>query len=347
MSIPYLPQDSILFFQKSIIDFFLHHARVLPWRHQRSIYHTLVSEMMLQQTQVKTVVPYFQRWIYHFPSLEILAQADEASILKLWEGLGYYKRAQSLHEIAKTIYRQGYIPKTPDEWKKLPGIGSYTAAAIASLAQDVSVVVIDGNVIRVLARFWNINHLFDTKEASLKYLKSIAEQCFDSSHHALYNEGIMEFGATLCLPKNPRCLSCPLSSHCQAHIHGNVQGIPRFKITTYRNVCKARGIFSRKDEIWLSPMNHQTHTTSPIWEFPEISLSNRDTMRPIFTGKRSIGHTHFIEKFYVLAFLAEIAISLHGQWFLLETLNHITMSGPHRKWLSKLQLASSSSFKEL
>jgi A/G-specific adenine glycosylase len=303
--------------------------------------------MMLQQTQVKTVIPYFERWIQRLPSLEILAQADEAGILKLWEGLGYYKRARSLHEIAKTIHRQGYIPKTPDAWKQLPGIGSYTAAAIASLAQDIPIAVVDGNVIRVLARFWNIHRLFDHKGQALTYLLPIAEQCFDPSHHALYNEGIMELGATLCLPQNPLCLSCPLSSHCQIHIHGNAQGIPRFKVATYQNVCKARGILLRKDKIWLSPMNHQKHISSLIWEFPEISLSNCDTTKPIFTGKRTIGRTHFTERFYALESFEKAAIPSHGQWFSLKELNHIAMSGPHRKWLPKLQLASFSSFKEL
>ncbi|MDR2420366.1 MAG: A/G-specific adenine glycosylase [Puniceicoccales bacterium] len=339
MPLASLSRASILFLQRSIVDFFAHNARILPWRQQRSVYHTLVSEIMLQQTQVKTVIPYFERWIQRFPSLEALAQADATEVLHLWEGLGYYNRAHSLRHIAKTISQQAHIPSTPDEWKTLPGIGHYTAAAIASLAQNTPIAVVDGNVVRVLARFWNIHRLFDHKGQALTYLCPIADQCLDRAHHALYNEGMMELGATLCLPQNPHCPSCPLRSHCQAHAHGTAQKIPRFQMTVYRKVCRARGIYLRGHELWLSPMNQHSKAAPLIWEFPEISLSDHNTSiaSPIFTGRRSIGHTHFTERFYVIEFLKNTVTPHTGQWHSLTELNRLTLSGPHRKWFPKLQ----------
>ena len=333
-----LPQDSILFLRRSIVDFFTHNARILPWRQQRSVYHTLVSEIMLQQTQVKTVIPYFERWIQHFPSLEALAQADATEVLHLWEGLGYYKRAHSLHNIAQMIRQQAHIPSTPDEWEKLPGIGRYTAAAIASLAQNIPIAVVDGNVVRVLTRFWNINRLFDHKGQALTYLRPIANRCLDPTHHAPYNEGMMELGAILCLPKNPHCSSCPLQSHCQAYIYGTAQKIPRFQTATYQKVCRARGIYLHDRELWLSPMHPYPQAAPLVWEFPEISPSDHNiSAAPIFTGKRSIGHTHFTERFYVVEFSKNTATALEGQWFPLAELDRLTLSGPHRKWLPKLQ----------
>jgi A/G-specific adenine glycosylase len=333
-----LSRASILFLQQSIVDFFSHNARILPWRQQRSVYHTLVSELMLQQTQVKTVIPYFERWIQHFPSLEVLAQTDVTEVLHLWEGLGYYKRARSLHNIAQIIRQQAHIPSTPDEWEKLPGIGRYTAAAIASLAQNIPIAVVDGNIVRVLARFWNIDRLFDHKGQALKCLRPIAERCLDHVHHAPYNEGMMELGAILCLPQNPHCSSCPLQSHCQAYAHGTAQKIPRFKMKIYAKVCRARGICLRGHEVWLSPMHQRSKVAFPIWEFPEISFSNSDTSaEPIFTGKRSIGHTHFTERFYVVEFSKNTVTAFEGQWFPLEELDRLTLSGPHRKWLPKFQ----------
>jgi A/G-specific adenine glycosylase len=236
------------------------------------------------------------------------------------------------------ICQQNHTPSTPEEWETLPGIGHYTAAAIASLAQNIPVAVVDGNVVRVLARFWNIHRLFDHKAQALTYLRPIAHQCLDRDHHAPYNEGMMELGATLCLPQNPHCPSCPLQSHCQAYTHGTAQQIPRFQMKAYQKVCRARGIYLYGHELWLSPM-HRYSTAAPlIWEFPEISLSDHNTSaEPIFTGKRSIGHTHFTERFYVIEFSKNTMIPPKGQWFPLTELDCLTLSGPHRKWLPKLQ----------
>ncbi|MDR3143469.1 MAG: hypothetical protein LBT57_01275 [Puniceicoccales bacterium] len=334
----HLSRKAILFLRQAVIDFYAHQARSLPWRQKRSVYHTLISEMMLQQTQVKTVVPYFERWIRRFPDLESLAQADEVEVLGLWEGLGYYRRASALHEIAQIIRRQGHLPQTVGDWEKLPGIGRYTAAAIASFSQDTPVAVMDGNILRVLLRFGNIQRAFDGQAQALSYLRPLAERCLDSPRHALYNEGLMELGALICLPQHPQCLLCPLRSHCRAHLHATAESIPRFKIPSYRKASKARGLFFHRDRLLLSPMGIPSKPTALIWEFPEIPIPfSPKLLPPIFTGRRSIGLTRFTEKFHILKVDERTPIPSDGRWFSAAELKQIPLSGPHRRWLPKLR----------
>ncbi|MDR0728360.1 MAG: hypothetical protein LBF21_01975 [Puniceicoccales bacterium] len=335
MPSPHLSPKAILFLRRAVIDFYVHRARPLPWRQERSVYHTLVSEMMLQQTQVKTVVPYFQRWIRRFPDLESLARAEEAEVLGLWEGLGYYRRASALREIARIIRRQGQVPQTVDDWGKLPGIGRYTAAAIASFAQNVPVAVMDGNILRVLLRFGDVRRPFDGRAQALSYLRPLAERCLDPQRHALYNEGLMELGALVCLPQHPQCPLCPLRPHCRAHRHATAEHIPRFKVSSSRKALRARGLFFRHGRLLLSPMGPSTKPTALIWEFPEIpNPLSPNLPPPIFTGRRSIGLTRFTENFYILE--ADEKISSGGRWFSAAELECIPLSGPHRRWLPRL-----------
>ncbi|MDR2377709.1 MAG: A/G-specific adenine glycosylase [Puniceicoccales bacterium] len=335
MPFPHLSRKAILFLRQAVVDFYAHRARPLPWRRQRSVYHTLVSEMMLQQTQVKTVVPYFERWIRRFPDLESLAQADKAEVLGLWEGLGYYRRTSALHEIARIIRRQGQLPQTVDDWEKLPGIGRYTAAAIASFSQNIPVAVVDGNILRVLLRFGNVRRPFASRAQSLSHLRPLAERCLDPQQHALYNEGLMELGALVCLPQRPQCRLCPLAPHCRAHRQATAESIPRFKIPSYRKVHKARGLFFHQDRLLLSPMGASTQPTALIWEFPEIPLPS-SSRPPLFTGRRSIGLSRFTEHFHILEIDENIPMPSGGRWFSAAELKRIPLSGPHRRWLPKL-----------
>jgi A/G-specific adenine glycosylase len=190
-----------------------------------------VSEVMLQQTQVKTVIPYFERFITQFPTVIALAQAEEDEVLALWSGLGYYSRARYLHHSARLIteHFNGVVPHDLNTLITLPGIGASTAAAICSLAYQQPTAILDGNVKRILARYFLIpGH--STLAATNKQLWTYAQQCMSQTHCADYTQAIMDLGATLCTPKQPQCHCCPLQSGCQAHQQQRVDAYPEKKI---------------------------------------------------------------------------------------------------------------------
>ncbi|CAM2068909.1 A/G-specific adenine glycosylase [Sulfidibacter corallicola] len=189
--------------------------RKLPWRETRDPYAILVSELMLQQTQVKTVIPYFRRFLVAFPDPAALAAAEEASVLKLWQGLGYYRRARYLQKAAKAIVADhgGRFPSTKAEIDALPGVGPYTSAAVASIAFGLPFACVDGNVIRVISRIAAIDE--DVGRAAVKKRIQETAQALLSGHEpGDFNQAVMELGATICTPRSPSCLACPVSDHC-------------------------------------------------------------------------------------------------------------------------------------
>jgi A/G-specific adenine glycosylase len=193
----------------------------LPWRGTRDPYPIWVSEIMLQQTQITTVIPYYERWLTRFPTVQDLATASLDEVLKLWEGLGYYSRARNMHAAAQTIVEDwnGRFPNTAADLQTLKGIGRYTAGAIASIAFDEPVPVLDGNVIRVLSRLTDLPDDVTTTTAK-KHLWQLAGNLVPTERPGDYNQALMELGQTVCLPQNPHCLLCPLSKHCLARQHG-------------------------------------------------------------------------------------------------------------------------------
>ena len=193
----------------------------LPWRRSRDPYAVWVAEVMLQQTQIATVIPYYERWMALFPTVQALAAASLDEVLKAWEGLGYYSRARHLHEAAQTVVEQygGQVPSTVDELRKLKGIGRYTAGAIASIAFGEPAPIVDGNVIRVLSR---LSDLPDdvTTTATKKWLWQVATDLVPTERPGDFNQALMELGQQICLPANPLCLLCPVSAYCLARQRG-------------------------------------------------------------------------------------------------------------------------------
>jgi len=192
-------------------------ARDLPWRKTPRPYRVWVSEIMLQQTQVDTVLPYYRRWLKRFPTVKALARAPLADVLSMWEGLGYYSRARNLHQAAQIVMKEfnGRLPEDAASLQKLPGVGRYTAGAIASIAFNRDAAVLDGNVKRVLARVFNLTD--DVKSPSgEKKLWALAESLVPAGRAGDYNQALMDLGATICRPHNPACLLCPLLGLCQA-----------------------------------------------------------------------------------------------------------------------------------
>lgn len=210
-------KKSSYFFAEKIIDWYTEQKRNLPWRNTKDPYKVWLSEVILQQTRVAQGLPYYQRFLESFPTIELLAKAPEKEVLRLWQGLGYYSRARNLHKCAKAIVEQGGVfPNNFLSLKKLPGVGDYTAAAIASFCFDEAVPVVDGNVYRVLSRVFNLDTPIQTPGAKKTFFEK-AKNEMPPEQAATFNQAIMEFGALQCVPKNPDCETCVLKKNCEAY----------------------------------------------------------------------------------------------------------------------------------
>ncbi|MGB0522704.1 MAG: A/G-specific adenine glycosylase [Flammeovirgaceae bacterium] len=214
-------------FAAKLLDWYQIHKRDLPWRHSSDPYKIWLSEIILQQTRVQQGLPYYERFVENYPTVQDLAMAEEQEVLRLWQGLGYYSRARNMHYAAKTIATElgGKFPNTYKEILKLKGVGGYTAAAIASFAFGEPVAVVDGNVFRVLARLFNIDDDIASSTGK-KVFEKLANELIPHEHAGEYNQAIMEFGALHCTPKKPNCLFCPFQQDCEAFRLGKQAELP-------------------------------------------------------------------------------------------------------------------------
>ena len=210
-------------FARLLIEWYHEHKRDLPWRNTNDPYLIWISEIILQQTRVAQGYAYYQRFIERFPNLESLAAAEENEVLKYWQGLGYYSRARNLHQAAISV--NGVFPVKYEDILKLKGVGTYTAAAICSFAYNQPHAVVDGNVYRVLSRFFGINEPIDSGKGK-KIFASLAHDLLDKVQPALYNQAIMDFGALQCTPLSPDCTVCPFKNRCFAFNHNMVSSLP-------------------------------------------------------------------------------------------------------------------------
>ena len=206
-----------------LLDWYADNKRDLPWRDTADPYRIWISEIILQQTRVAQGYEYFLRFIRRFPDVETLASASEDEVLKYWQGLGYYSRARNLHAAAKSM--NGKFPESYQEVRALKGVGDYTAAAICSIAYNMPYAVVDGNVYRVLSRYWGIDTPIDSTEGK-KLFAALADEMLDKSRPAAYNQAIMDFGAIQCTPQSPNCMFCPLADSCTALSKGQVMQLP-------------------------------------------------------------------------------------------------------------------------
>src|SRR5579863_7313166 len=252
-------------FQQRLLGWFDQHKRDLPWRRDRDPYRIWLSEIMLQQTRVAAVIDHYERFLRRFPSLEKLASAREASVLAVWSGLGYYRRARMLHAAAKKVVKEhrGKLPRKAEDLRALPGIGRYTAAAIASIAFDEPVAVVDGNVERVLQRV-------DGENIAGEDLWRAAGDLLSRQRPGDFNQAMMELGATVCLPRQPQCLLCPVSDLCATR--GELQRPGKGTRQTKREIHYA--LACRNGSIFLV-QRPKTSTLMPgMWELPETVGAN-------------------------------------------------------------------------
>jgi len=213
--------------QKNLVRWYEQNSRPLPWRKKRDPYQIWISEVMLQQTTVTAVIPYYERFLKSFPTLKELAQANEGDVLKLWSGLGYYSRARNMLKSAKLFVRQGF-PKTHTELAKFPGFGPYTSRAVTSIAFGENVGVLDGNVIRILSRVFALNLDWWKTEEKNK-LQNLADKIVRGGASYIINQAMMDLGSEICTPKNPRCLLCPWTAKCQARLQSKVLVLPKLR----------------------------------------------------------------------------------------------------------------------
>ncbi len=260
--------------RRSLLAWYRRAQRDLPWRDDPSPYRVVVSEFMLQQTQVETVVPYFNRFLDRFPTIESLASAPLDDILKCWEGLGYYSRARNLHAAAAEIVSRhgGCLPDTYDELARLKGFGPYTTAAVLSIAFDAPHAVVDGNVIRVLTRLCAIRDDV-TKTDTKKAIAEIAQSLLDTQHPGDYNQAIMELGATLCAARHPDCDRCPIHRHCRARELGIESEIPRKSPRPARRQRTEVTVVLRRGDAVLVARRPDQGLLGGLWEFPSAPVS--------------------------------------------------------------------------
>lgn len=264
-------------FQGRLLAWYESYRRDLPWRVSRRAqagdrpdpYHVLVSEAMLQQTQVATVVPYFLRFIERFPTLASLAAADEQEVLRHWQGLGYYSRASRLRGTAKIVVQQygGQLPSTVEDLLKLPGIGRYTAGAIASLAFEQRAPIVDGNVIRVLCRLDKVEQDPRSSAAAREGLWRRAEDVLPQRRVGDFNSALMELGATVCTPRAPQCLLCPVQGHCAAFAAGIQERIPPTAMAKERPIERRWVVCIGDGKRWLMEQRPAKGRWAGMWQF--------------------------------------------------------------------------------
>lgn len=262
-------------FQHDLLDWYDKNKRDLPWRNDQDPYKIWVSEIMLQQTKVDTVIPYFNRFINKYPTVQDLAEAEEQEVLKMWEGLGYYSRARNLHTAVREVVENygGEIPSEPDELGKLKGIGPYTKGAILSIAFDQPEPAVDGNVMRVFSRILKIEEdiaLARTKKLFETYVAEIISKDDPSS----FNQAIMDLGATICTPKTPGCMLCPVQEHCMAFAEGIQEQLPiKSKAKKQKKVPYVVLAITNSSGKWLLEKRPDTGLLANLWQFPMAPIN--------------------------------------------------------------------------
>jgi len=312
-------------FRAQLTAWFRRHGRDLPWRRDTSPYAVLVSEFMLQQTHVATVIPYFERWMQRFPDFATLAAASEEDVLSLWQGLGYYSRARNLHRAAKRVVAE-HAGELPEEIASLPGIGRYTAGAIAAFAFDRAVPTVDGNIARVIARLLNLHTPIDSADGQAMIWQA-ASALLPPRGGRLYTSALMELGALLCTPRNPQCLLCPVREFCSAEEPEKIPvKKPRAKTVALDEPC---GWIHRQGEVLLE---QQTGSRwRGLWKLPRIEP-------PDFAPLHTLEYPFTNHRVTLRVFAASAPKSLpdNQAWIREADLEALPLAAPHRRAIRAL-----------
>ncbi|MBP3687823.1 MAG: A/G-specific adenine glycosylase [Alphaproteobacteria bacterium] len=321
-----------------LLNWYALNGRSLPWRFKGGAhpnpYVILVSEFMLQQTTVKTVIPYFHRFMEHFPTIQALASADIEEVYQLWQGLGYYTRARSLHATAQMIVNEfgGRFPEKRQDVLKLKGIGAYTVASFLALAFNQPETVIDGNVMRIIARLY---HLTDSLDTIAEKIRLKAEELTSREHPADYASAIMDLGATVCTPKNPQCLLCPWAKYCQSKGAADVEQIPnRRKLEKKEKHGSVYLIYNSKGEILIRKRTEKG-LLSGLYEFPWV---DEGVLFPTAQDtENAVTHvfTHFKLTLQIYTFCTDTSPIADGIFIAPQNLNNYPFSTLMKKVIKK------------
>jgi A/G-specific adenine glycosylase len=326
-------------FSGPLLEWYQNHKRDLPWRQTDDPYKIWVSEIMLQQTRVDTVIPYYHRFLEAFPSVYDLAKANQQQVLKLWEGLGYYSRGRNLHHAAKQVVDEfeGKVPSTYKNITSLKGVGPYTASAILSIAYQKKFAVVDGNVVRVITRYNGITR--DIRKAEVKNeVQKFMDHTVPELRPGDFNQAVMELGATVCTPSNPNCESCPLQTECTAWNTAQTDTIP------YKSPSKkiphhqiAVGIIVNENDEVLISLRPQESMLGGLWEFPGGKQEKNETLDE--TLRRELKEeldveTEVFDKFKELKHAySHFKITMHAFWCRIKNGTPKPHSSDQLKWV--------------
>lgn len=317
-------------FRHSLLGWFHHNGRNLPWRKTHNPYAILVSEFMLQQTQVATVVPYYNNWLRRFPDFASVARASPNDVLHAWQGLGYYKRAQNLHAASRLVqHQQGIFPNDIEAIRKLPGVGRYTANAVATFAFNQSVPIVEANTARVLARLFDMRVLIDSAIGREKLWK-YAAQLVPKRNAARFNSALVDLGALVCLPNRPTCNICPVSKFCRAK---NPEALPikKSKPRTKRMI-ERHAFITRNGKVLLEQSRARWRG---MWILPPLKLDGLKSSsleQALHVSSFPFTHHHITLAVYPDAAPRRIAFT--QRWF--GSIDHIAMPSPHRRAVDAL-----------
>jgi A/G-specific adenine glycosylase len=348
--------------RRRLLAWFRKHARDLPWRQDRDPYRVWVSEVMLQQTQVATVIPYFHRFLESFPTLADLAQANEADVLRRWAGLGYYRRARDLLRAAQELNAAGHatVPDDPDLLRTLPGFGRYTANAVLSQAYERRLPIVEANSQRLLCRLFGIED--DPKQTAVqKQLWQLAEQLLPRTSIGAFNQALMELGALVCTPSEPKCDRCPLHQHCQARRDGRQDQIPRRgKPVSIEAVEEVAVVLRRQDEVLLV-QRPGSGRWAGMWECPHHECEWLEThttaVQRLLTSLKIEGEIrsevatirHGVTRFRITMVCVEVEYrsgTIHADaypnwaWVKISELHRYPLSTPQRRLAERLDFTS-------
>jgi len=311
--------NDLLQLRRALLAWYGEHKRDLPWRRTRDPFRVWVSEIMLQQTRVATVIDRYEQFLHRFPSVEKLAAAKESTILAEWSGLGYYRRARNLHAAAKIVAKNAKFPENAENWRTLPGIGRYTAAAISSITSGEPVAVVDGNVERVLRRLLG-------ESGHNPWIA--AQEILDQHHAGDFNQAMMELGATVCLPGQPLCLNCPLQKFCRTRGSGESPNG-----TSRQHKREVTYVLGKRGNSVLLVRRSRTQSLMPnMWELPEIS-ERVPSDQPLFSVRHSITVTDY--RVHVMNGANPLP---KGKWVRTSRLNQLPLTGLTKKILRKASI---------
>jgi A/G-specific adenine glycosylase len=316
-------------FQRELLNWYRQFGRDLPWRGTHDPYAILVSELMLQQTEVATVIPYYKEWLRRFPSFAALARAPESDVLHAWQGLGYYARARNLHATAKRVAELGSFPNEPAAMRDFPGVGKYTAYAVATFAFGQSVPIVEANVSRVLSRLFDLREPIDSargRNALWNYATALVPPKFP----AQYNSALLDLGATICLPRVPKCNICPVRRLCSAK-QPALLPIKRPRART-KHLIERHALFVRRNKILLQPAERRWRG---MWILPQLNARHKRINGAIYNANFPFTNHRITLQIFPVQGSKSV-----GRWFSRREIQSIPIPSPHRRAIEQLFAAA-------